>query len=92
LRSIHAGANSLQAVILGQPQNGNIHLAFNAADAGAMQVNIYDLLGRAVFHQSIVSIKGTNRITLTPQSLQAGMYVIWIGNDKEHGIARVFVQ
>jgi hypothetical protein len=92
LGSVQGQANNMPVYVLGRPRQGNISLVFNASEAGTMRVHMYDLFGRLVVRQSIQSVKGANKVNLEAQSLQDGMYIIQVGNGKEQGVTRVFLQ
>lgn len=73
-------------------QNGKVLISFTASAAEKMNTVIYDLVGRAVYQTNIPSKLGENKVELHPTSLPAGIYIIKVGNGREQGVARTFIQ
>ena len=87
-----SGSSGIPLAVLGHATNSRITIAFDLAKDAEMQVGIYDLAGREVYAEKVRAVKGNNRISLMQQSLQAGMYIIRIGNGNEQGVARTWIQ
>ena len=85
-------ANTLPVAVIGNAVNGRVVVGFDLENNAPLQVAIYDLAGRAVYNEQFRGTKGKNTITLAPQSLQSGMYIIRLTDGKQQGIARTFIQ
>lgn len=81
-----------QLMILGQPSNGNIQLAFNLQQAGPLSIEVLDLNGQVIHHETIQGIKGMQQYQISNQNMAAGLYVIRIRNGKEAAAVKTTVK
>lgn len=89
--TINSNANTLPVQVLGTATNNHVMIGFDLEKEAALNATIVDLAGRIVYTTSFRAAKGNNKITLAPQSLQSGMYIIRISNGTQQGIARTFI-
>ncbi len=92
IASVGSRNNTIGVKVLGIATSSNINIAFDLENAAPLQVGMYDLAGREVYHTAYTGAKGSNKLNLQPQSVQSGMYIIRVSNGKEQGIARTFIQ
>ncbi|MCB9316117.1 MAG: M4 family metallopeptidase [Lewinellaceae bacterium] len=71
-------ANSLKLSVAPNPTSDLMRLAFEAPEAGPVQVLVSDLLGRVVQQRSWDLPKGENQIEMNLQSLPAGTYAVQV--------------
>lgn len=83
--------NTLDVQVVGYPNTNNLNINFQLESAAHVNIHIFDLAGRKVYRNVVVGMQGKNSMSLQPQSLQPGMYVIKISNGVEQGIARTFL-
>jgi hypothetical protein len=92
ISTVNSRNNTIGVQVLGTATSGSIDVAFDLGSSAALQASIYDMSGREVYRNSFSGTKGSNKLNLQPEALQAGMYIIRISNGKEQGIARTFVR
>lgn len=56
--------------------NNTLNASFDATATGTASLSLTDLSGRKVFSKSFAATKGSNNISLTTPSLNAGIYVV----------------
>ena len=64
------------ARVLPNPVKDNCIVTFNDNEGEYFQLSIYDLMGREVMEQNILSVKGSNAIELNTSTLPDGIYII----------------
>ena len=60
------------------PSSGDIHLSFDSDALGAIEIGIYDMMGRKVFAAPYQFAEGKNEVTISPK-IAAGVYLLRIG-------------
>lgn len=60
------------------PFTDQIHICFEAEQAGTNEIGVYDVLGRKVFTETCQFVVGTNNLTIRPK-LPTGLYVLKVG-------------
>ena len=62
--------------IFPNPANDVINIAWKGITASRMNVSITDLLGKTVYHSTMINVNAMSNITIDVKSLQAGTY--WV--------------
>jgi hypothetical protein len=71
------------------PTQGNFTVQFNSDSSQAIQVELYDLRGRSVYHSNIENTGFINQ-NIQLQALQAGVYVLKV-KDGDKQVTRKLV-
>lgn len=78
--------------VIGKATRSEIILQCNLGKAGMLGIQLIDLTGRVVEVKQILAIKGENRIALNNLSLNGGLYVIRVQNERSVGVVKVVVR
>ena len=75
-------ANSIK--IIGNPVNDKLTFSYTSSATQSVDVKIYDMSGRVVLKNKVISLEGSNVISLPLSStFKAGMYVAEVNNGTE---------
>jgi hypothetical protein len=83
----NTSVNTIQS--LGATTHG-INLGYSVQEAGAYQLCVYDMAGRAVFQEMINAQEGNHTLPINV-SLSTGVYVIKLGNSKGYAYTKASV-
>ncbi|MBL7025362.1 MAG: T9SS type A sorting domain-containing protein [Candidatus Marinimicrobia bacterium] len=72
------------------PFNGTTTIPFTLLQAGEVNLEVYDLLGRKLFSQELASLNaGSHRYALRTESFSSGVYLVKIESAGAHHIQKV---
>ena len=69
-----------------------LNLDLNAAFSGKAVVEIIDIQGRAIHHESIEIMNGKNKIIIATGSLKNGIYLLRINHEGQKPVQRKFIK
>jgi PKD repeat protein len=73
------------------PNNGVFDLNVNVNEPGNYMLNVYDMIGKLVFTESLPNLNGHFHQTITLQGCSAGVYMLSLSNAKQHAVRKVIV-
>lgn len=84
--------NTMAVSILGRATASRILVGFTAAKSGAFTLALFDLNGREVVRDVVNANTGENQISLAPQAIAAGQYILRVSNGSSIGTAKLVVE
>lgn len=83
--------NAAELTVLGDATNSNVTFGFTAAN-GDYTLAVYDLAGKMIHTQNIVSTGGEQQVAVNGLNLVPGMYVAKMSNGITTGVTKVMVK
>lgn len=66
--------NGLQVSHYPNPFNAQFNLEIETEQAGKIELNVYDILGRPIFHERFMMMTGRNHVTISADQWTSGLY------------------
>lgn len=90
IQNVHA--NTLPLTIINPVTNGELSFQITTKEAGAYNVNIYDLAGRQLAYKTMIMAAGAQRLKITGLQFPVGMYVFRVSHNTDVSAAKFVVQ
>lgn len=74
------------------PVTVSCEVHYEALSSGNATINIFDILGKKVYHQQVKLREGTNKLHIPTQSLASGQYVIQLADNDQIFSERILKQ
>jgi len=84
--------NSLSLVVIGQSSPEQVTLSYNVPVAANYQLVMYNMMGSVVYKEAISAQPGAVTHTINGLDLNAGMYLVKMGNDLVYNTAKVIIR
>lgn len=85
-------ADLLPITIAGGGSANAITIAYHHAETGTYDLQVYDMVGKVLHEEPLKVNNHAGTHVIAGLNLARGMYIVKLGNDKNYGVARVFVQ
>jgi Secretion system C-terminal sorting domain len=81
--------NAAHVSVYPNPVVNNLNINYTAAANGAVEMRLYDALGKLVASKTVYAVQGANAYSLDMERLASGVYQLEVRDGKESGVWRV---